>query len=49
MHKHLPDTGYSRLHACQVSYYTNANPPRDASKFDKINVAKVGFTTSASQ
>lgn len=48
LHKHPPHTGYSRLHACQVSYCTDANPPRNASIFDKINVATVGFTTSAS-
>jgi len=48
LQKHLSDTGYSRIHMCQVSYCTDANPPRNTSKFDKINVAKIGFTTSAS-
>lgn len=47
LQKHPSDTEYSRLNACQVAYCTDANSQRKASKFDKINVAKIGFTTSA--
>jgi hypothetical protein len=46
LQKHLSDTGYSRINMCQVSYCTDANPLRNTSKFDKLNVAKIGFTTS---
>jgi hypothetical protein len=48
LQKHPSDTGYSPLHMCQVSYCTDANLPRNVSKFDKTNVVKIGFTPPAS-